>query len=226
VSDTRLPALVTRYVERSRVDVEPPPRQVRIGQSGEMWLKPGGRSLRFTAVEEFAVHDVAFSWRARFRVLPLVSLRVVDVFAAGDGMLEGRLFGLPVMRQKGPEVSIGEAMRYLAEIVWVPHAIVANRVLEWRELDGEIELATQVGSTRAAVQLEFDSNGDIVGARSDSRPYREGKTYVPRPWAGTFGEHALVGGVRVPTRGEVGWELPEGRFTYWRGTINSLEQVR
>lgn len=46
---------------------------------------------------------------------------------------------------------------------------------------------------------------------------------MPTPWAGTYGDYAIVGGVRVPTRGEVRWELPDGPFVYWRGTIASLE---
>jgi hypothetical protein len=29
--------------------------------------------------------------------------------------------------------------------------------------------------------------------------------------------------VRVPTRAEVRYELPEESFTYWRGTVTSLE---
>ncbi len=32
-----------------------------------------------------------------------------------------------------------------------------------------------------------------------------------------------VGGLRVPTRAEVRWELPEGPFTYWLGRITSLD---
>lgn len=73
------------------------------------------------------------------------------------------------------------------------------------------------------VQLEFDAAGDIVSAWRAARPCTEGKTTLPRPWGGKFGDHAVVGGLRVPTSGEVRWELPDGPFVYWRGTINSLE---
>jgi hypothetical protein len=130
-----------------------------------MWQKPGGRQLRFTAVEEFAVEEVAFSWPARFPIVPFVSLHVVDRYTLGEGLLEARLFRLiPVMRASGPELSEGEAMRYLAELPWVPHAMLVNRELEWRDLDAEtVEVATRVGSERAAVRLEFDAAGDIVG---------------------------------------------------------------
>jgi hypothetical protein len=189
-----------------------------------MWLKPGSRPRSFSAVEELAVEWVAFSWRAKLRFAPVVYLRVVDGYTAGAGLLEVRLLGLPLVRARGPDVSAGEAVRYLAELPWVPHAMLANPSLEWRERDAQsVEVATLVGSTRVAVRLDFDAAGDIVGAGCDARPRTEGRSTVPTPWAGSFGDHAVVGGLRVPTRGEVRWELADGPFVYWRGTITSLE---
>jgi hypothetical protein len=216
-----LPPAVRRYVDRAHA-VEPA-QQVRVKQVGEMWLKPGGRGLRFDAVEDFAVREVAFAWRARFK--PAGFLRVVDRFADGDGLLEARLLGLiPVMRQSGPELAVGEALRYLAELVWAPHAMVANEHLKWRELDERhLEVATRIGSTRAAVRLELDGDGDVVGARVEDRPRAEGKQVARRPWVGSFSDYAVVDGIRVPTHGEVRWELPEGPFMYWRGSIRSLD---
>jgi hypothetical protein len=40
-----------------------------------------------------------------------------------------------------------------------------------------------------------------------------------------FSDYAEVGGVRIPTRAEVHWELPDGPFTYWRGRVTALELV-
>jgi Family of unknown function (DUF6544) len=127
------------------------------------------------------------------------------------------------MRSGGPETAEGEAIRYLSELPWVPHAMIANRELEWSDNDGRaVEVATKVGSRRVAVRLEFDETGHIVGASAD-RPRTEGRRIVWRPWTGTFGDYAVVGGISIPTIGEVRWELPDGPFTYWRGTITSLE---
>jgi hypothetical protein len=182
-----------------------------------------GHPLPFTAVEDFAVKEVAFSWRAEFPILPLVSMRVLDGYAAGEGRLEARLFGLLFMRSVGPETAEGEAIRYLSELPWVPHAMIANRELEWIDIGARaVEVATKVGSRRAAVRLEFDETGHIVRASAE-RPGTEGRRLVRRPWTGTFGEYAVVGGVGIPTLGEVRWELPDGPFTYWRGTITSFE---
>ena len=74
-------------------------------------MKPDGRALRFDAVEEVSVDEVAFSWRANAHVAPLVSMHVVDQFHAATGSLSGRLFGIPVVRARGPEVDEAEAMR-------------------------------------------------------------------------------------------------------------------
>jgi hypothetical protein len=222
-SRSDVPALVRRYLTRALPSGEEMPGRVRVEQSGEMWRKPGGRALRFTAIEEFAIEHVAFSWEARFPILPFVSIRVVDRYGAGEGLLEARLLGLRVMRQHGQETAEGEAMRYLAEIPWVPHAMIANRELEWRGLDAQsVEVATGVGSARVAVRLEFDAAGDVVRAFSDARPHPEGKATVLRPWGGEFSAYAVIGGIRVPSRAEVHWEFPDGPFTYWRGTVTSL----
>jgi hypothetical protein len=222
-STTKPPALVEDYVERVLPAGGLVPRRVRINQTGEMWLKPGARSFPCTAVEEFAVEEVAFTWRAKVRIAPLVSMRVVDGYNAGKGSLEGRLFGMAVTRSRGQMTTEGEAMRYLAELAWAPHAMRVNRELEWRELEEDIvEVSARAGSSKVAVDLRFDRVGDIL-ATFAHRPRIEGKQIVARPWMGVFSDYAVLGGIRIPTRAEVHWELPDGPFTYWRGTVTSVE---
>jgi hypothetical protein len=41
-----------------------------------------------------------------------------------------------------------------------------------------------------------------------------GRTSVLTPWGGEFGEYQALGGMRLPTRAKVYWELDEGRFVY------------
>jgi hypothetical protein len=213
-----LPDLVSRYVERNLPD-GPLPARVRFAQSGEMQLKPG-RWLPFTAEQEASIERVEFSWQARFPVAPLVKLRVEDWFRAGEGALVVRLFGLPLKRTQGAEVTRGEAMRYLAELPWVPHALVANLELEWADVDEEsVEVATTVAGSRAAMRLHFDDAGDIVSASAPDRPRAVGKGAVPTPFAGDFGDYRVFDGVRIPTTGAVRWELPDGPFVYFRGRV-------
>lgn len=156
-------------------------------------------------------------------VRPL-AISVIDEYADGEGKLEGRVLGVPVVRQAGPEAATGEALRYLMELLWVPHAMAHNGELEWRKLDERsVEVAAHVGGDRLALKVEFDDAGDIVRASSLMRPFRVAKRLVPTPWGGNLAEYDLLGGMRIPTSAEAYWDLPGGRFTYWRGTVTSLE---
>lgn len=223
VSSNAVPELVSRYVKAVLPGPPGAAARVRVTQTGEMRLKPGGRALRFDAVEEFAVDRTAFAWRARFlRGWPL-PLRVTDAYEPPVGRLEVRLFGLPVQRKVGLELARAEAMRYLAEIAWVPHAILANPQLQWRQLNaGRAEVSAEVLGRRAAVQLVFRGN-EIVQTIAERPRLEAGGT--PTRWVGEYGEYRSFNGIRMPARGEVRWELPEGPFTYWLGTITSAETI-
>jgi hypothetical protein len=189
-----------------------------------MTLKPGARPRRFRATEELAIDRVAFTWRARVPILGPVGLRVTDGYEAGEGILEVRVLGLPIQRRRGRELAQGEAFRYLAELAWAPHAVLANEELEWRQLDNRsAEVATLVAGARIAVRLLFDEDGDLVQTVAE-RPRVEAGGAVA-PWVGTYSEYRSFGGARGPTHGEVRWDLPEGPFTYWRGLIEALELV-
>jgi hypothetical protein len=204
VRSDELPQSVRRYVRRALPNQDRLPTLVRFTQRGEMQLRPG-RWLPFEATQEARVDRVEFAWHARFSPAPLLGIRVRDWYRDGDGGLEARLLGLiPVARAAGPETARSEAMRYLAELPWFPHAILGNRELEWRELDASsVEVATKIGSAEAAVTLRFDEAGDVVGAVALDRPRQEGKQFIERPWMGVFADYQELGGVRVPIRAEV-----------------------
>ena len=189
-----------------------------------MWLRPGARGMRFAAAQCLAVERVAFAWRARFPVAGPLALRVVDRFADDDGELAVRLLGLPVQRQRGTETAAGEALRYLAELPWVPHALLHNRELEWRELDERrVEVATRLRRRRLTVEFAVDESGDIVGSSSQMRQRKITAEWLATPWGGNFGGYEKLGGIRVPTSGEAYWDLPEGRYVYFRARVTSVE---
>jgi hypothetical protein len=189
-------------------------------QRGEMWLRPGGRAMAFTAVQHLAVDRVAFSWKARFPLLGPLALRVVDDYDSGAGALTVSLFGLPLQRQRGPETTRGEALRYLAELPFVPNALLRNGELEFQELDDRhVEVAATVAGERLTMMLELDERGDVVRATSTMREREHaGGEWRRTPWGGEFRDYAQIGPLYLPTEGEAHWDLDDGRYVYWRGT--------
>jgi hypothetical protein len=71
--------------------------------------------------------------------------------------------------------------------------------------------------------FEFDGEGDIASCYMADRPRQVGKASVPTPWRGEFTDYTrLQGGVRMPRRGKVWWELPDGPFVYWEGEVTGI----
>ncbi|MGO9360776.1 MAG: DUF6544 family protein [Xanthobacteraceae bacterium] len=200
-----------------------PARLVRLTQRGEMWLKPGARALAFTARQTIAVADVGFLWQAKFAMAGL-PMRIIDYLVDDQGGLQGRLVGVvPVVTMIGGDAMFrGEAMRYLAELIWAPDAMLLNRRLDWRVIDARtLAVATGAGARRCEVRLLLDEAGDPVRVEADDRPRQDRGVVTPTPWFCRGRDFRAIGGRRIPTAGEAGWIVDGVEFIYWRARIES-----
>lgn len=225
----RLPTIMRAFVGRN-VPEGPLPTVTRVSQRGRMWRAPGSRPLVFTAVAVYGVRRVAFAWRAKFPVAgPLAWLSIIDAYDDTGGRMDGRIWGVvPFMRTRGADVEIGEISRYVSELPWTPYSILGNRELEWTEAgERTVNAATSVGPRPVTVTFGFDAEGDVVSCSMPDRPRQVGRRAVATPWRGEFADYAPVeGGLRLPRRGKVWWDLPDGPFVYWEGEITGASTLR
>lgn len=222
---THPPRLIRNFALRSRSPSQHRPKIIRIHQTGEMRLSKQSQWIPFTAIQDVAIQQPGFVWRAIFRAAPRIKIAVLDSYIDGKGYLEAKLLGsIPLAKAEGAGTDKGELMRYLAELVFCPDALFNNPSLQWCELNPSVvEVSTEVGLRRVAVRLDFDQNGDIVRSSAPDRPRLvEGREFET-PWFGTFSDYAMLDGYRIPTQGEVNWLLEDGPFCYWRGHITQLE---
>lgn len=224
-TSTQIPAPVRDYVAHA-APVNAIPESMGLSQRGAMRLKPSGAWKAFDATQTIRVREPGFVWRARMSVAPLVSLRIADEYANGKGCLEARLFGfVRLARSTGPETDKGELMRYLAELVWAPHAMLYNPHLSWRELaESTVEVSAPSSAGPARVRLLFEA-GVIRRIEADDRPRAEGGRMIPSRWSGRFSDYRQFGSYRLPARAEVSWDLDEGPFACWRGEITGFEPL-
>ena len=196
-------------------------RGMAITQEGEMRLAPGRKWMPFKATQIFEPGGIAFRWNARFTAGP-AWMNVIDTFWGGKGSTAIRLFGvLPVGGASGEEIDRGAAMRGLAEIAWHPAAIDDGRIV-W-QIAGDMVLRGRFddGKTIATVYFNVDADGKILGGSAPDRPYTAGKTVVPRAWSGRYFDYGSFGNLRMPSKAEATWHLPEGDFVYFRCEVTS-----
>jgi hypothetical protein len=217
-----VPAIIQSFARRA-IRESPVPNTVWLRQSGEMRANLGDRWRPFTAEQVISIHQPGFAWLARMQAAPLLSARIRDCYIGGEGLLEARLFGsLRLAWAAGSQAGKGELMRYLAELAWVPHAILHNRQLSWREIDATtVEVAAESPAGPAQVRLVFE-NGDIACVEAEDRPRMTGRRIVPTRWQGHCFDYREINGCRIPTRAVASWLLEDGLFEYWRGRITAF----
>ncbi len=219
-----LPEIVRAFALRGGARPEALAPVVTLTQETEMRLQRGGSWQPMAARQVIVTGAPGFVWTATQRKGSLAMVRVVDSFVDGSGWLSARLLGsIPVASASGPDTDIGEAMRYLAELVWAPDAILGNPDLIWRQVaEDAVEVSLAPPLEAARVRLRFDTAGDVVEVTARNRPATapDGTTtYLD--WRATLGGYTTIGNRRVPRQGEVGYVYPEGYEPYWRGTITA-----
>jgi hypothetical protein len=218
-----LPAPVRRYFERVLEPGQPHVRTARLRQQGTFRLGGADADWRpLEATQHVTVRPPGFVWDARIDIAPLIPARVVDLYRAGDGILKARLFGAIPVASAGPapEMNEGELLRYLAEGVWVPTALLPGAGVTWEAIDDDSARATlEDGDVTASVVFHFDD--DEIERVTAERYRQEDDDYAS--WTGYFRAYERHDGIRVPTEAEVAWALPDGNLPYWRATIEDIE---
>jgi uncharacterized protein DUF6920 len=219
-----LPAPVARYFDFALTPGRPLVRRARVTQAGtfarsrDVWSP-------FTAVEEFAVWPPGFVWDASVRMVPLLPVRVRDSYIGGEGAMQGTFAGVvSIVHQRGtPEVAAGALLRYLAEGVWLPTALLPSAGVRWEALDDSTARATLTdATTTVSMDVHFGPEGEVAGISAQRYRDVDGEA-VLTPWAGSFRAYTRVDGMMVPLESEVGWVLPDGWFPYFRARNVKLE---
>lgn len=222
-----LPAPVARYFAFA-LGPEAPVRLARIQHEGDFRTRPGGRPAPFTSIQNVSVSPRGFVWDAAISMLPLIPVRVRDSYIGGEGAMRGRIGGLvPVVDQSGtPELASGALARWLGEAVWLPSALLPSSELRWDPVDDTSARATLTDrGTQVSMVAHFGGAGEIIRLTADRYRDVSGRG-VLTPWVIELGEYARTSGMMVPMAGTVSWELPEGRFEYWKGRIVDVEYER
>ena len=221
-----LPAPVQRYFRAVLKDGQPIINAVTIAIAGTFNMSPTAQQWKpFTSRQRVVTHRPGFLWDAKILMWPGLTVRVVDSYIAGTGLLRAAVLGVFTMAdiRGGGEIARGEIMRYFAESAWYPTALLPSQGVRWEAVDDRSANATLVdGPLSLSLLFRFNDAGLIASFRAEARGGMVGKDMVMAPWEGNWSNYRVHHGVQVPFTGEVAWMRPEGRKPYFVGTVTSL----
>lgn len=221
-----LPQVVQRYLRKVLKEGQAVVNGAHIQHSGSFRMTLESEHWwPFISDQVITTEPPGFDWHARIKLAPGLDVHVHDAYIAGLGILDARLMGLfPVARQQDSnELAAGELMRFLAEAVWYPTALLPSQGVQWRAIDARSALA-MLNDGHASVTLcfRFDEDGLISSVHARARGCSVGGRVVPTPWQGRFRDYRVFNGMLLPSEGDVGWILNRNEKTYWRGRITSI----
>jgi hypothetical protein len=179
----------------------------------------------FSSSQIVTTRPPGFDLDGRVQMVPGLKAFVHDAYVAGEGLLHARLAGLVTVAdiQGTPEVAEGELLRYLAETIWYPTALLPGQGVRWTEIDQNSARATLTDAgTTVSLKFLFGPDGLVESIDGDARPRLVDGAVTRTPWRVRVWGYEMRNGVRIPRDGEVAWVLAEGAYPYWRGRIITI----
>jgi len=200
---------------------------IKTRETGQIRMSNEARWIPFTAEQVVVATQSSFRWEARLDPGKFAAPTVTDAYEEGHGRVSVKLGGLlPVKKVVGPDADKGELQRYLSSFVICPAMLLNHPTLEWSAAGPSVlRMGDRQNSAGATIDVELSEEGCPVAIRAQ-RPRMVGKKTVITPWVATGGEFREYEGMRVATRLEVSWDLPEGELKCYLGKITSFATVR
>jgi hypothetical protein len=152
-----LPKPVARYFSYALTDGQPIINTMRMQQSGVLRTNTiTDKWVRFTASQLVVPSAPGFIWNAKMAMPLKTYVGVLDAYVAGVG--SGRVNFLSAIvvaaDASANELNSGTLLRYLAEAVWYPTALLPESGIIWTAINDDAALATLTDG-EISVSLEF-----------------------------------------------------------------------
>lgn len=133
-----LPEPVQRYFRAVLKDGQPLISFAEIEHTGMFNMSEYEQAWKpFKSNQKVTVQRPGFLWNAKVQLVPWVNVHIYDAYIAGVGYLTAELIGLFNMMSQPHTAQLdeGELVRYLAEAVWYPTALLPGQGVDWLPFD-------------------------------------------------------------------------------------------
>lgn len=218
-----LPQNVQRWLKYAQIIGKEKITSVRLKQKATMRLEIDKKWMPVQAEQYFTTEEPSFIWKANIKMAPLFHIVGRDIYTEGKGNMLIKFLSLfTVANSKGKEINQGTLLRYLAEMVWFPTAVV-NNFITWEEIDTEHAKATMTyKEVIASGVLTFNDKGEVINFEAERYGEFDNKFRLEL-WSISLYAYKEFDGIKVPTKGDVTWKLKTGNFNWFNFEVTQIE---
>lgn len=216
-----LPAPVQKYLRLAGAVGKPKVKNVRIAFKGQMRDK-GQDWFEFTSEQHnfFDEPERLFFMKASVKGLPASGYHA---YKAGNASMQVKVLSLfPVVSLEGKEMFEGETVTLFNDMCLMAPATLIDSRIQWEAIDDASAKATftNQGVSISAI-LYFNEKGQLVDFVSDDRyAVADMKQYR---FSTPAGNYKNFNGYNIMSYGEAIWHYPDGKFTYGKFNLQSVE---
>lgn len=216
-----LPAPIQRHLTYAGVVGQPVVHSVRLKQTGRFRTGVDQAWMDYRAEQYYTVDQPGFIWDATFAQAGVPFLKVRDRYVQGKGSILGKLGGLlTIAEAQGDDLDQGAMLRYLNEMMWFPQAYLGDNITFTPVDDGSAQVTLTDQGKSVTATLYIDAEGKMTDFVAE-RYFEAGDAYYP--WSTPIFAYGEFNGLRLPSRGQGVWKLPDGDFAYIDLVIPELE---
>ena len=151
-----------------------------------------------------------------------------DYFVNGKGGMKGVLAkSFQLFDQTGEQMDKAALVTYLAEIIFLPEALLQNFV-SFNQLDSHrVEARIEYKGLKACGIYHFNDAHEMIYFSTDERGQSSSDGSIENiPWEAQCREYKLYSdGIKRPTIFRAVWKYPDQDFIYFDGRISSVDGV-
>lgn len=220
----RTPDPVRRYLTKAIALDRAAVATAHLTHGGTFRPKLDGAWLPIRGTQYIRAEPPAFVWWGRVRVAPGVWIDARDYSKNGHGnMLVLMDSTFTLANRSGSEVDQGALLRLLAEMVWIPTALLEPRVIWTRVGERRAQARLLLGNLEVSGVFEFGDDDLPAGFRAMRyRDVGHGKAVLTE-FFGSMGDYREVNGLLVPHLLVAHWKVGEELVPYARFEVEHIE---
>lgn len=164
---------------------------------------------------------LAYIYSTKFSIVPFEGR---DKYLNGQGNMLGKLLKkVTLFDVKGAEINVSAAVTYLSESLVVP-ACALQPYIRWEAIDpNHAKASFEYEGVKAEGIFTFDDKGELTKFETDERYMDNGKgTSEKHKWTVEASNYIEKGGIKLPSRLKATWNLPDGDYEYFNGTLKDI----
>jgi hypothetical protein len=187
-------------------------------------MRPNQKMMRLKTYQHNFVSEPSRLAYMRANMLGVIPFEGRDKYHNGQGHMLGTLARMiKIFDQKDLEIAQGGAIVLLAESLLLPLYAI-QPYIHWEPIDEFTAKArfihkdVDVGGT-----FHFNALGEYIRFTTNERPYSlPGGGYELTPYTIQIRSYQQQGDIRIAKEVAAIWNLPQGDYEYWKGTVKEI----